>query len=51
MPFKSKAQMKKCFAMKSRGQGKGWDCKKWAKETPDRKSLPAHAKKFSHPGH
>ncbi len=38
MPFKSKAQMKKCFAM--RGKSKGWDCEKWAKETPDKKSLP-----------
>lgn len=32
--------MKKCFAMKRRGQAKGWDCKKWAKETPNIKNLP-----------
>lgn len=40
MPFTSKSQMKKCFAMKRRGQAKGWDCKKWAKETPNIKNLP-----------
>lgn len=41
MPFKLKAQMKKCFAAKSGD----WDCKKWAKETPDIKALPKKLKK------
>lgn len=41
MPFKSKAQVKKCFAMKAQGKGKGWDCEKWAKETKSIKELPA----------
>ena len=36
MPFKSKQQMKACFAQKS----PKWDCKKWAKETKNLKSLP-----------
>lgn len=40
MPFKSKQQVKKCFAMKSKGQAKGWDCDKWAKETANIKKLP-----------
>lgn len=39
-PFKSSDQMKACFAMKAKGKAKGWDCKKWAKETPNAKSLP-----------
>jgi hypothetical protein len=45
MPFKSKAQMRKCFAMKSRGEAKGWDCKEWADATKSPKSLPQHASK------
>lgn len=38
MPFKSRNQMKACFATK--GFGGKVDCKKWAKETPSKKSLP-----------
>lgn len=41
MPFKSKAQVKACYAAKD----PKWDCKKWAKETPNMKSLPAKVKK------
>ncbi len=37
MPFRSKAQMKACFA--SKGFGGKVDCKAWAKIT-DKKSLP-----------
>jgi hypothetical protein len=32
MPFKSKAQMRACFAEKSRNPGSKWDCKKWLRE-------------------
>jgi hypothetical protein len=42
MPFTSKAQQKKCFAMKGRGQAKGWDCEEWAHATPNLKKLPEH---------
>ena len=44
MPFQSKAQMKACFAKKSRGQAKGWNCAEWAKKTKDPKALPEHVK-------
>ena len=40
MPFKSKAQMKKCFAMKGRNQARGWDCHEWADHTRSVKKLP-----------
>lgn len=33
MPFKSKAQARKCFAMKRRRQNGSWDCEEWADET------------------
>ena len=46
MPFTSKTQMAACFAKKSRGQAKGWNCKEWAAKT-DTKSLPEHVKKSS----
>jgi hypothetical protein len=43
MPFKSKAQARKCFALKARGKAKGWNCEEWASHTnfsklPERKS-------------
>jgi hypothetical protein len=44
MPFKSKAQAKKCYAMKGRGQAKGWNCDEWSKKT-DYSKLPAKKKK------
>jgi hypothetical protein len=40
MPFKSKAQMKKCFALKGRGAAQGWDCEEWAHKTKSIKKLP-----------
>jgi hypothetical protein len=40
MPFTSKAQMKKCFAMRGRGQAKGWNCEEWAHKTKSIKKLP-----------
>lgn len=36
MPFKSKAQVKACYAKND----PRWDCKAWAKETPSIKALP-----------
>lgn len=36
MPFKSKAQMKACYAAKD----PKWDCEKWGKETKNAKDLP-----------
>jgi hypothetical protein len=36
MPFKSKSQLRKCFA----ANDPNWDCKKWAHETPNIKGLP-----------
>jgi hypothetical protein len=36
MPFKSKAQMKACYAQNN----PKWDCKKWSKETKSLQSLP-----------
>lgn len=44
MPFKSRSQQKKCYAMKARGDNKSWDCDKWSKETKGKK-LPAKVKK------
>jgi hypothetical protein len=32
VPFKNKAQMKACFAEKSRNPKSKWDCQKWIKE-------------------
>ena len=40
MPFKSKMQLRACYAQKN----PKWDCHKWAKETPSFKSLPKYAK-------
>ena len=45
MPFKSKAQMRKFFAMKSRGELPKGKAKEWAKKTPNIKSLPERKKK------
>jgi hypothetical protein len=44
MPFVSKAQVGKCFALKERGQGKGWNCDEWAHKTKSIKKLPEHKK-------
>ncbi len=40
MPFKSKAQMKKFFAMEKRGEIPKGTAKRWAEETPNIKKLP-----------
>lgn len=42
MPFKSKAQMGWIFSNLGKAEGK-----KWAKDTPNIKNLPAHAPKPS----
>jgi hypothetical protein len=41
MPFQSKAQMRKCFALQKNGDST-WDCKKTYRETPNYKDLPDH---------
>lgn len=41
MPFKSKSQMRACFAKKD----PNWDCHKWAHETGSTKSLPERKKR------
>lgn len=33
--FSSKAQWRKCFALKREGKAGRWDCRKWAHETQD----------------
>lgn len=33
MPFESKSQWRKCWAMKRRGEAGSWDCKEWADST------------------
>jgi len=45
MPFKSKAQMKACYAKKARGEAKGWNCAEWSHATSNIKSLPERVKK------
>ena len=45
MPFKSKAQMKKFFAMEDRGELPQGTAEKWAKHTPNIKELPEKKKK------
>jgi hypothetical protein len=44
MPFKSKAQMKKFFAMENRGELPKGKARQWAHETKSIKSLPEHKK-------
>jgi len=45
MPFKSKAQQKKFFAMEERGEIPKGTAKRWAEETPNIKKLPEKVKK------
>lgn len=45
MPFKSKAQMKKFFAMEKRGEIPPGTAERWAEETPNIKKLPKKKKK------
>lgn len=47
MPYKSKAQMKKFFAMEDRGELPKGTAEKWAKHTPNIKKLPERKKKGS----
>ena len=44
MPFKSRAQQRKCYALKARGMAKGWNCKEWSQHT-NFKKLPKRKKK------
>ena len=46
MPFKSKAQLKKCFALKAQGKAGNWDCEEWAKKTKSVKQLPEKVSSF-----
>lgn len=39
MPFTSKRQARKCFAMKARGQARSWNCDEWSDKT-NFKKLP-----------
>lgn len=39
MPFKSKAQVRACFANKKKGN-RNWDCNKWLQETRFPEALP-----------
>lgn len=44
MPFKSKKQLKKCFALKAAGKAGSWDCDEWAGKTKSIKKLPERKK-------
>jgi hypothetical protein len=48
MPFKSKAQVRACYAhavsMKRQGKPNTWNCEEWMAETPNEKKLPARKK-------
>ena len=41
MPFASKKQAAKCYAMKARGEAGTWNCEEWAHKT-NFKSLPTY---------
>ncbi len=45
MPFKSKAQFRKFWAMANRGEISKAKAREWTKETPSIKSLPERKKK------
>ena len=45
MPYKSKAQMRKFFAMEAEGELPKGTARQWAHHTPDLKKLPEHAEK------
>jgi len=49
MPFESKAQQRKCYALKARGEAGSWDCTEWSHATdfdeiPDKKKKRKEAK-------
>lgn len=48
MPFKSKAQQRFMFAAEERGDVPKGTAKRWAKDTPDIKSLPEKKKRFNY---
>jgi hypothetical protein len=45
MPFLSKSQQKKCYALKAQGKAGSWDCKKWSKETNQKTLSKTKSKK------
>lgn len=45
MPYKSKAQMRKFFAMEKRGEIPKGTARRWVKHTKDIKSLPEKKKR------
>ena len=45
MPFRSKRQMRKFFAMEKKGQLPKGTAERWANETPSIKNLPERKKK------
>jgi len=44
MPYKSKAQQRKFFAMESQGEIPKGTARRWAKHTPNLKNLPEKKK-------
>lgn len=44
MPFVSKKQQNKCYALKAKGKNGSWNCDEWAKAT-NQKKLPKTKKK------
>lgn len=46
MPFRSKAQVRKCFAMRASGRARGWNCREWADHPPSIKDLPEKASAY-----
>jgi hypothetical protein len=50
MPFRSKAQIRACFAQQRANPNSSWDCRKWLSETkgygkPGRRNLPNKIRK------
>jgi hypothetical protein len=43
VPFTSRRQARKCYALRGRGKAKGWDCDEWSDHT-DFEKLPARKK-------
>ena len=48
MPFDSKAQSSKCYALKGKGQNGSWDCSEWShvtnyKKLPEKVTTPKEA--------
>ena len=47
MPFKSKSQIRACYAKRSAGEAGSWNCEEWSDVTKGHKSLPETVKKAS----